>query len=91
MGNKITPDANWERDAAAWLEKAVSLALGFRVSRVGPVSYQVQFLSSKGRVDRVRPASREEVLMYRTLCSPAGSGPLPNNGPGFGAVGGVER
>lgn len=68
-----------------WQERAVSIALGFRVRRIALMSYQVQFLDTYGRVDRVRPASREEVIMFRTLCMPPGQWPLPaDNGSGNG-------
>ena len=72
-----------------WQERAIAIALGFRVRRVALMSYQVQFLDSRGRVDRVRPASREEVIMFRTLCMPPGQGPLPVDGPGFNSIGGA--
>lgn len=73
--------------AEEWAEHAAGEALGFRVRRVALMSYQVQFLDKYGRVDRVRPASREEVVMFRTLVMPAGKGPLPVDGPGFSGTG----
>lgn len=73
-----------------WMECAVSTALGFRIRRIALMSYQVQYLDKYGKVSRVRPASREEVLMFRTLCTPEHRGPLPIEGPGFNTAGGFK-
>lgn len=77
---KHTPELNVS--AEQWMEHAIQTALGFRVARVALRSYQVQFLDKRGRVTRVRPATNEEVLMYRTLVMPATNAPLPNGDGG---------